>query len=156
SVLLHETVDGLDIQDNDVVVDGTLGRAGHAIEAAKRAKDVFIVGIDRDEDALSESQAKLDKAGVASKLFKGNFRDMDAFASEAGKAPNKIILDLGVSSPQIDSSKRGFSFKSDEPLMMTMEKDPSKDSFTAYDIVNGWAEEDIANVIYAYGEERYA
>lgn len=156
SVLLQETIDSLDVQDGDVVVDGTLGRAGHAIEAAGRAENVFIVGIDRDEDALTESKEKLAAAGVDFALFQGNFRDMDQFLAKAGKTPNKIILDLGVSSPHLDSSGRGFSFRTDEPLLMTMEKNPSAEGFTARDVVNGWAEEDIANVIYAYGDERYA
>jgi 16S rRNA (cytosine1402-N4)-methyltransferase len=161
SVLLKESIDGLDLHDGDVVVDGTLGRAGHAIEASKRAKDIFIIGIDRDLDALTESKEKLEQAaketGAKFRLFRGNFRDMDKFVAEAGKpAADKIILDLGLSSPHLDSSGRGFSFRNDEPLLMTMEKEPGKDAFTARDIVNGWAEEDIANVIYAYGEERYA
>lgn len=160
SVLLQETIDSLDVQDGDVVVDGTLGRAGHAIEAAGRAENVFIVGIDRDEDALTESKEKLAAAGISFELFQGNFRDMDQFLAKAnggkGRTPNKIVLDLGVSSPHLDSSGRGFSFRTDEPLLMTMEKNPSAEGFTARDVVNGWAEEDIANVIYAYGDERYA
>ncbi len=165
-VLLQETIDGLDIQPKDVVIDGTLGRAGHSLEILRRAatvgaKDIFIIGIDRDEDAIVESKEKLSEAATAAaartELFKGNFRDMDLFALAAGaKKIDKILLDLGLSSPQLDSSRRGFSFKNDEPLGMTMEKKPGKDSFTAKDIVNGWAEEDIANVIYAYGDERYA
>lgn len=161
SVLLKETIDGLDIKKGDVVVDGTLGRAGHAIAAAMAAEDVFIIGIDRDEDALEGSTKKLQDAAARFRLFKGNFRDMDKFLAEASEETgkdraNKIMLDLGVSSPHLDSSGRGFSFRQSEPLVMTMEKTPGKDSFTARDIVNGWAEEDIANVIYAYGEERYA
>jgi 16S rRNA (cytosine1402-N4)-methyltransferase len=152
SVLLNETIEGLDLHKGDVLVDGTLGRAGHSLEAFRREPGVCIMGIDRDEDALTESQVKLVHAGAKFELFKGNFRDMDKFVSKA----DKIILDLGVSSPHLDSSRRGFSFKNDEPLLMTMEKKVGKDTFTARDIVNGWAEEDIANVIYAYGEERYA
>lgn len=159
-VLLKETIDGLDIQTGDVIVDGTLGRAGHAVAAANRAKNIFIIGIDRDEDAITESEIRLKEAKIDFRLFRGNFRDMDVFLSSLGKpgkrSVEKIILDLGLSSPQFDSSGRGFSFQRDEPLMMTMEKIPSRGSFTAKDIVNGWAEEDIANVIYAYGEERYA
>lgn len=151
-VLLQETIDGLELKKGDILVDGTLGRAGHSIEAFRREPGIRIVGIDRDEDALSESQAKLVHAGAKFELFRGNFRDMDKFVSKA----DKIMLDLGISSPHLDSSRRGFSFKNDEPLLMTMEKNAGKDSFTARDIVNGWAEEDIANVIYAYGEERYA
>jgi 16S rRNA (cytosine1402-N4)-methyltransferase len=157
SVLLKETIDSLDIRSGDVFVDGTLGRAGHSIEAHKRQPDIFILGIDKDKRALDESEQKLSERKANFKLCLGNFRSLRTFLSEAGKTEaNKIILDLGVSSPQLDSSKRGFSFREDEPLMMTMEENPNKDSFTAYDIVNGWNEEDIANVIYAYGEERYA
>ncbi|HEU0080942.1 MAG TPA: 16S rRNA (cytosine(1402)-N(4))-methyltransferase RsmH [Candidatus Paceibacterota bacterium] len=152
SVLLQETIDGLDLKAGDLVVDGTLGRAGHSIEAARREPTIRIIGIDRDEDALRESQARLVRAGVKFELFRGNFRDMDKFVSKA----DKVVLDLGVSSPHLDSSRRGFSFRNDEPLLMTMEKHPGKEAFTARDVVNGWAEEDIANVIYAYGEERYA
>ncbi|MDE1874761.1 MAG: 16S rRNA (cytosine(1402)-N(4))-methyltransferase RsmH [Patescibacteria group bacterium] len=169
SVLLKETIEGLDIRGDDLVVDGTLGRAGHAVAAIERAREcgakIFVIGIDRDDDALIGSKASLEKACAASgsrfRLFKGNFRDMGKFIAEASEetaktTADKIILDLGVSSPQIDSSGRGFSFRNDEPLLMTMEKEPSEGSFTARDVVNGWAEEDIANVIYAYGEERYA
>jgi len=83
SVLLKETIDGLDIQDGDVVVDGTLGRAGHSIEASKRARNIFIIGIDRDQDALDESREKLETAlegtGSKFKLFLGNFRDAEKF-----------------------------------------------------------------------------
>ncbi len=157
SVLLNEVIEGLDLQAGDVVVDGTLGRAGHSFAAIKKQPNIFLVGIDRDEDALTESQAKLDASGGTFKLFKGNFSHIEKFLKEAGKEKaDKIMLDLGVSSPHFDSSGRGFSFKNDEPLMMTMEKNPGEDSFNARDIVNGWTEEDIANVIYAYGEERYA
>ncbi len=168
SVLLHETVGGLELAAGDIVVDGTLGRAGHSIEAFKIQPKIFIIGIDRDEDALAESKAKLEASGAKEdvaqggfKLFKGNFSDMDKFLAEASKESgkthaDKIMLDLGVSSPHLDSSGRGFSFRFDEPLLMTMEKNPGKDSFTARDIVNGWKEEDIANVIFAYGEEHYA
>lgn len=157
SVLLHEVIEALEVSSGDVIVDGTLGRAGHMAEIAKKHSDIFILGIDKDEDALVESKEILAKTGVSFQLFLGNFKDMKKFLVEAGKErANKILLDLGVSSPQLDSAKRGFSFRENEPLFMTMEKNPDKDAFTAYDVVNGWTEEDIANVIYAYGEERYA
>lgn len=160
-VLLHETVDGLDIRPGDVVVDGTLGRAGHALEALKAARirggEAFIIGIDRDLDALAESRVRLEAAEAKFQLFKGNFKDMDAFIAKAGvESVDKIILDLGLSSPHLDSSGRGFSFRNDEPLLMTMDREVGEGAFTARDVVNGWAEEDIANVIYAYGDERYA
>ncbi|HEY4500380.1 MAG TPA: 16S rRNA (cytosine(1402)-N(4))-methyltransferase RsmH [Candidatus Paceibacterota bacterium] len=159
-VLLQETIDGLDLSPGDVVIDGTLGRAGHAIGALKGEKGIFLIGIDRDIDAIEESKKKFDEAKINPtnwKLFLGNFRDMDKFMREAGEDhADKIILDLGLSSPHLDSSGRGFSFKKNEPLLMTMEKNPGRDSFTASDIVNTWAEEDIANVLYAYGDERYS
>lgn len=156
-VLLHETIQGLDPQPGEVFIDGTLGRGGHSTEAARRAPGIFIIGIDRDDDAIRESAARLDSVGADYRLFRGNFAQMEKFLNEAGKSEaQKVLLDLGISSPQLDVSGRGFSFTRDEPLMMTMEKEPSESTFTARDIVNGWAEEDMANVIYAYGEERYA
>lgn len=160
SVLLQETIDGLDLKPGDVVVDGTLGRAGHAIGALSKEKGIFLIGVDRDIDAIEESKEKFAEAGInpnSWKLFLGNFRDMDKFIGEAGRDhADKIMLDLGLSSPHLDRSGRGFSFKKNEPLLMTMEKNPGKNSFTARDIVNTWAEEDIANVLYAYGDERYS
>ncbi|MDP1625111.1 MAG: 16S rRNA (cytosine(1402)-N(4))-methyltransferase RsmH [bacterium] len=164
SVLLKETIDGLELKEGEVLVDGTLGRAGHSTEALRREKNIFLIGIDRDQDALDESRKKLADAGAKEgdgvgcfRLFLGNFSDMDKFAKEAGREQvDKIILDLGLSSPQIDVAGRGISFRKDEPLIMTMEKEPKPGAFTAQDIVNGWAEEDIANVIYAYADERYA
>lgn len=157
SVLLHETIDALDLKSGDVLIDGTLGRGGHSLEALKQARNIFLIGIDRDEDGIEGSRKKLESAGANFKLFLGNFRDMDKFMAEAGKnRADKIMLDLGLSSPHLDSSGRGFSFKGTEPLLMTMEKKVPESGFTAKDIVNGWKEEDIANVIYAYGDERYA
>jgi 16S rRNA (cytosine1402-N4)-methyltransferase len=160
SVLLQETIDGLDIHPGDVLVDGTLGRGGHSLAAFKKQPEIYLIGIDRDEDAIVESAQKFEAAGVSPasfKLFRGNFRDMENFLSGAGKnGADRIMLDLGVSSPHLDTSGRGFTFRQSEPLLMTMEKEPGADSFTARDIVNTWAEEDIANVIYAYGDERYS
>jgi 16S rRNA (cytosine1402-N4)-methyltransferase len=166
SVLLHETIESLALASGDVVVDGTLGRAGHVLEALRIQPDIFAIGIDRDEQAIEESTAKI-AAAIASagkggfRIFSGNFRDMDKVvaesAGETGKAQaDKIILDLGISSPHLDSSGRGFSFQKDEPLLMTMKRDLGESDFTARDIVNGWEEEDIANVLYAYGDERYS
>jgi 16S rRNA (cytosine1402-N4)-methyltransferase len=160
SVLLQETIDGLDLHAGDVLVDGTLGRGGHTIAALKKVPGITVIGLDRDQDAIDESKAKLTAAGFVEgkdfTLVLSNFRDMDKALATVGKTANKIMLDIGVSSPHLDSSGRGFSFRKDEPLLMTMEKEVSESAFTARDIVNGWKEEDIANVIYAYGEERYS
>jgi 16S rRNA (cytosine1402-N4)-methyltransferase len=161
SVLLHETIGSLELVPGDVVVDGTLGRAGHALEALRVEPGIFVIGIDRDEQAIEESTVKLSAVTKKFRIFSGNFRDMDRFVAEAsaetGKAKaDKIILDLGISSPHLDSSGRGFTFQKDEPLLMTMKRDLGDSDFTARDIVNGWEEEDIANVLYAYGDERYS
>lgn len=156
-VLLHETIDGLAIAPSDIIIDGTIGRGGHALLALSRATRGFLIGIDEDESAIEESRAILAPYSGRFELFRGNFRDMRSYLNRVGKSSaDKVILDLGVSSPQIDSSGRGFSFRKDEPLMMTMRRDLDGETLTARDIVNDWAEEDIANVIYGYGEERYA
>jgi 16S rRNA (cytosine1402-N4)-methyltransferase len=152
SVLLHETIESLALASGDVVVDGTLGRAGHVLEALRVQPDIFVIGIDRDEQAIEESTKRIAAVTKNFKIFSGNFRDIDKFVPKA----DKIILDLGISSPHLDSSGRGFSFQKDEPLLMTMKRDLGEADFTARDIVNGWDEEDIANVIYAYGDERYS
>lgn len=157
SVLLHETIDGLDLRDGDIVIDGTLGRAGHSLAMLDSGKKIFLIGIDEDEQALEESDKKLSHHRGLYRLFRGNFREMKKFLEEAGEVSvDKILLDLGISSPQLDSSGRGFTFRKDEPLTMTMRRDIGIEKLTARDIVNDWAEEDIANVIYAYGDERYA
>jgi 16S rRNA (cytosine1402-N4)-methyltransferase len=156
-VLLQETIDGLDLKPGDIFVDGTLGRAGHSLAAWKREPGIKLIGLDRDEQALEESKAKLETAGAKADLIQGNFRDMDKLLAKAGiESADKILLDIGVSSPHLDSSGRGFSFRKEEPLVMTMERTVADTAFTARDIVNSWKEEDIANVIYAYGEERYS
>lgn len=162
SVLLQETIQGLELKPGQTLVDGTLGRAGHTLAAFKAQSELFVIGIDRDQDAIDQSKARLEAEGKIDgkdfKLVLGNFSEMDKVLSGHGAdaKADAIILDLGLSSPQIDSAGRGISFMKDEPLLMTMEKEPKPDSFTAQDIVNGWAEEDIANVIFAYGDERYA
>lgn len=157
SVLLHETIDGLDLRDGDIVIDGTLGRAGHSLAMLDSGKKIFLIGIDEDEQALEESEKRLSHHHGSFRLFRGNFREMKKFLEEAGEVSvDKILLDLGISSPQLDSSGRGFTFRKDEPLTMTMRRDIGIEKLTARDIVNDWAEEDIANVIYAYGDERYA
>ncbi len=173
-VLLHEVVDALTKapavseeakasakssakSDVPVYVDGTLGGAGHALAIAEALKGkVRIVGLDRDEQAIARAAKKL--AGSARDIIieNANYRDLDAVLDRHGIAQaHMILLDLGISSDELENSNRGFSFQNDEPLFMTM-GDPDKAPFTAKSIVNEWKEEDIANVIFGYGEERYA
>ena len=138
-------------------LDGTLGGAGHALAMAYAlGGKLTIIGLDRDPQAIERASEAL--VGQADKVIIENedFRNLDKVLAKHGIAKaDRILLDLGLSSDEIETSGRGFSFQRDEPLQMTF-GDPSQHPFTAHTIVNGWKEEDIANVIYAYGEERYA
>lgn len=155
SVLLQEVLQYTAPQKGEVVIDGTVGFAGHSLALCQEIGETgLLVGIDQDDYALSESEKTLQACPAKVELVKGNFRKIADIVSEKdlGQA-DIVLLDLGMSSFQIDSSERGFSFLRDEPLLMTM--DGSAD-FTASDIINTWAEEEIANVIFAYGQEHFA
>ncbi len=157
SVLLHEVIDGLDFHDGDVFLDGTLGAGGHTLQAFKTGKNIKVIGFDMDEDALVRVRNRIDESASRLILVNDNFRNLDkALLENKIPAINKSLFDLGLSSHQIDESNRGFAFKTDEPLLMTMRKDTSLVPFTAYDIANAWDEENIADIIYAYGEERFS
>lgn len=158
SVLLKEGVDGLSLKKGDVVVDGTLGAGGHTEEILNRfGKDIKVIAFDLDHDAIERSKARLGEENSNVTFVENNFRNIDTELSKLNiEKVNGIILDLGFSSDQLELSERGFSFQKDEPLIMTLRTKPTEDEFTAYDIVNNWAEEDIANVLYGYGEERFA
>ncbi|MES2314427.1 MAG: 16S rRNA (cytosine(1402)-N(4))-methyltransferase RsmH [Patescibacteria group bacterium] len=148
-------------------IDGTLGGAGHALALAKEFQKIMaegahtgaklnVIGFDRDDQAIARAEESL--KGLSDKLIleNENYRNLDVILGKHGvPAVDFILLDLGISSDELDNSGRGFTFLKDEPLLMTM-GDPVKHPFTAKDIVNGWKEEDIANVIFGYGEDRYA
>ncbi len=167
-VLLKESIDGLDIHDGDIYLDGTLGSAGHAIAALAKVKGLTkdgkgrltIVGLDRDLDALARSKKILEEYGTAtSRIFlkQASYGDLGAILDELGLPKvNRIMLDLGLSSDQFETSGRGFTFRKDEPLLMTFAKHPEPDDLTARYIVNTWGETTIADIIFGYGEERYA
>lgn len=155
-VLLNEIVSYFkEVSKPYVYVDGTLGSGGHAYELATRHKGLIVVGFDKDTDALRRAEKKL--AGATKQLVLVS-ESFDTIAVELKKKGivqvDTILLDLGISSVQLEDSERGFSFKRDEPLLMTMEK--NRTELTAEDIVNTWSEESIANVLYGYGEERFA
>lgn len=165
SVLLHEATELLAIQPDDCVVDATLGGAGHALAiAAQLGKGGTLIGIDADHDAILRAKEALE--GVAPKvhLVEANFRDLSAqFEKLAIAEVDKILFDLGWSSFQLDAG-RGFSLKSDEPLLMTYSSSEGGSAsggkkpgaLTAQTIVNEWAEDSIADVIFGWGEERYS
>ena len=153
-VLLHEVIDGLEIENGDVMLDTTLGAGGHSAAILETGKDISLIGIDQDDVAVEKAKEKLSPWQSKVRIIKGNFRDADRLLSENGiKKVSKILFDLGVSSMQLDDATRGFSFRYDAPLSMKMS---DATTFSARDIVNGWKEDDIANVIFAYGEERKA
>ncbi len=167
-VLLHEIVTAFaeapNFKNQDTkkwYLDGTLGGAGHAVALASAyfkatGQKLSIVGLDRDTKAIERAKELL--AGKTSQLILEceNYRNLDTvLGAHTIASVNFILLDLGISSDELDESGRGFTFSKDEPLLMTM-GDPATYPFTAKDIVNGWKEEDIANVIFGYGEDRYA
>lgn len=153
-VLLHECIEGLSLKDGDIFLDGTLGSAGHTLAVAERFGDsVEIIGIDRDEDALKRSEERLRTFNHSAYLKLSSFRNLDDVLRDLGvKEVNAILLDLGISSEQIDDSGRGFTFKKDEPLSMSMEKDPK--GVTAKEILNHWDEDTIEIILRGFGEER--
>lgn len=160
TVLLKESIDGLDLKNGDVYVDGTLGSGGHAEYALKTANEkgikIIVIGLDRDQGALNRSKARLgDKPNISYVL--ANYKDIDLTLDELGiPFADKIMLDLGLSSDQFETSGRGFSFRKDEPLLMTFAENSEENTSTAREIINEWAEDDLANVIFQYGEEHYA
>ena len=159
SVLLHEATELLAIQQDNCVVDATLGGAGHALAiAAQLGKGGTLIGIDADHDAILRGKELLAGAKPTVHLVEANFRDLSAELEKLGiTGVDKILFDLGWSSFQLDAG-RGFSLKADEPLLMTYSNPPAggPGALTAQKIVNEWAEESIADVIFGWGEERYS
>jgi 16S rRNA (cytosine1402-N4)-methyltransferase len=154
SVLLHEAVSMLDLRTADIVVDATLGGAGHAREIANQlASDGVLIGVDADGEAIKRAALLLARSAPAIHLVHANFRAIAAELSKIGITRiTKAIFDLGWSSYQLDSG-RGFSFRADEPLLMTYDEGQA---LTASTIVNDWEESSIADVIYGFGEEHFS
>jgi 16S rRNA (cytosine1402-N4)-methyltransferase len=157
-VLLKEVMDGLNLQEGDVVVDGTINRGGHSKEICKLiGESGTLIGIDLDQGALDETAKNLKDAKCKIILEKDNFRNLDKVIEKAGiEKVDAILIDLGFSSNQMDESSRGFSFQKNEPLLMTLKDNPTEEDLTAKEIVNSWDEENIADVIYGYGEETFS
>jgi len=161
AVLLHEAVGSLipdlNPKSSPWYLDGTLGGAGHALAIAGALRGrINMIGLDRDKEAIARAATAL--AGKAEKLILEceNFRNLDkVLTNHAIPQVDMILFDLGLSSDELENSGSGFSFRKDEPLLMTM-GDPESYAFTARDILNDWEEGDIANVIFGYGEEKYA
>lgn len=158
SVLMDQVIESLDIQETDVIVDGTMNGGGHSFEIASRlSKKGVLVGIDLDASAIAVSQEKLTGLKPAIHFAHNNFRNIDTILAELKfSSCDKILLDLGWSSNQFENPERGFSFMHDGPLLMTLSDDPSRVIFTAEDIVNNWQEESLIDILESYGEEKYA
>ena len=154
SVLLQECLDGLNIKPDGIYVDGTLGGAGHSSQIAKRLTTGRLIGIDRDPVALRAAGERLTPYADRVTLVHSNFCEIAQVLDDLNiEAVDGILLDLGVSSPQLDDGSRGFSYMVDAPLDMRMN---NEDPITAKDIVNTWSYEELRRILFDYGEERYA
>ncbi len=153
TVLLNETIDGLNLHDKSVVLDCTFGGGGHSLEILKRYPNVKIIAIDQDAGAWDKAKSKFKDFKDRISFFNVNFNELDDFSNYL---LDGIIFDLGLSSDQLENSGRGFSFMKDEPLLMTMKENPGPEDLTAKDIVNTWGEKNLADIIYGYGEERFS
>ena len=154
SVLLDECLDGLNIKPDGIYVDGTLGGAGHSSRIAASLTTGRLIGIDRDPIALEAAGKRLAPYSDRVTLVHSNFSQIPQVLSQLGiSGVDGILLDLGVSSPQLDDGQRGFSYMADAPLDMRMN---SGDSLSAHTVVNTWSYEELKRILYDYGEERYA
>ncbi|MDP2789154.1 MAG: 16S rRNA (cytosine(1402)-N(4))-methyltransferase RsmH [bacterium] len=157
SVLLNEIVDSLNLKKGSVIVDGTFGGGGHSAEICRKSKGVKIVAIDQDANAWRSAKDKFEGLDCDVTFVNGNFRDLTEILDKKGVPKvDGVILDLGLSSDQLENSGRGFSFMKSEPLLMTMKENPRPEDLTAIDVVNTWSEQSLADIIYGYGEEKYS
>ena len=153
-VLLHECIEGLQIKPNGIYVDGTLGRAGHSLEIARRLTTGRLICIDRDDAALEAARLRLADFLDRVTLVHSNFSAVaDVLAQQGIGGADGMLFDLGVSSPQLDDAQRGFSYMHDAPLDMRMDRSAA---LTARTVVNDWPAEELRRILFEYGEERYA
>lgn len=154
SVLLEECIENLNIKPDGIYVDGTLGLGGHSEQILKRLTTGRLIGIDRDESAIRRTGERLKAYSDKMTLVHGNFCDVAQILDELGiDAVDGMLFDLGVSSPQLDESERGFSYMNDAPLDMRMD---NTSSLTAWNVVNDWDEAELVRILHDFGEERYA
>ena len=153
-VLLDACIRALNIRPDGVYVDGTLGRAGHSLEIARRLTTGRLICIDRDQAAIDAARVRLAPWLDRVTLVHSNFSELREVLSGAGvSGADGMLFDLGVSSPQLDDASRGFSYMQDAPLDMRMD---TSAPLSAYEVVNTWSQEELRRILYEYGEERYA
>lgn len=154
SVLLNECINSLNLKDDSVIVDCTLGYAGHSSEILKRINKGFLFAFDQDEEAITSSISRLDLIGSNYEIIKSNFVNIKTELENRNiSCVDGILYDLGVSSPQLDEADRGFSFHKDSRLDMRMDKSQKLD---AYYVVNNYSYEKLVEIFYKYGEEKYS
>ena len=154
-VLLEETLTSLVTTENGIYVDGTLGGGGHAEALLRACPAAQLIGIDRDHEALDASKQRLAPFGDRAVFVWDDFRNIDAILDDLGvDAVDGVLLDLGVSSPQLDHAERGFSYQQEAPLDMRMDRE--RQTLTAADIVNGYTEAELTRLLYDNAEERWA
>lgn len=154
SVMKDECIENLNIKEDGIYVDGTIGLAGHSSEILKNIPNGFLYGFDQDDFAVNKSTEKLSEISSNFKVFRNNFCEMKEILNENGiEKVDGILLDLGVSSPQIDNIERGFSFMKDAPLDMRMD---NRNEIDASKVVNEYKLEDLVDIFYTYGEEKFS
>ena len=153
-VLLNEVIEGLNIKNDGIYLDLTLGRAGHSSVILSKLDKGLLIGLDQDIDAINKSDQRLRQVGGNYKLFKSNFKEiLDILKKENIPYVDGVLMDLGVSSPQFDEGDRGFSYKIDAPLDMRMDR---SNSLSAKEIVNTYSLEDLIKIFRDYGDEKFA
>jgi len=154
SVLLDECIEGLAIKPEGVYVDGTAGGGGHSYHIAKRLTTGRLIAIDRDEAAIAAATARLSPFSERATVYRSNFSEVSHVLDDLGiDTIDGMLLDLGVSSYQLDTAERGFSYQADAPLDMRMDRRNEK---TAYTVVNTYSEEALKNILFTYGEEKFS
>lgn len=153
SVLLNECIDNLNLKDNSIIVDCTLGYAGHSSEILKKIPKGYLYAFDQDNNAITSSKERLSKINSNFEIINTNFVNLYEEVHKRSQEVNGILYDLGVSSPQLDVEERGFSFHNDAKLDMRMDQN---NPLSAYEVVNNYTKEELTNILYKYGEEKYA
>jgi len=153
SVLLEESIRYLNLKDDSVIVDATLGYGGHSSNILAKIPKGFLYAFDQDKEAIKEASKKLASVGSNYEIINTNFVNLKKELNKRNIKVDGILFDLGVSSPQLDNAERGFSFHKDAKLDMRMNQD---DKFTAYEVVNEYPYEKLTDIFYKYGEEKYA
>ena len=154
SVMLSETVDALNVTDGGIYADGTLGGGGHSFEILSRGKNIRLIGIDQDKDALSAASKRLAQFGNQVTYVNSNFKNISSVLDELGiDEIDGMVLDLGVSSYQLDNEERGFSYMKSAPLDMRMNQSAP---LSEYEVVNEYSAEQLTDIFYRYGEENWS